>query len=198
MRPGFSVGGTGTDHHRPEVGERRRHDDAESATVSLAGHRAEFIELDGSVGLTLPFDDAQVQGGALTWTVAAQPWEDGDLLMLRIEEILPEVFLDDLASSVVQGEGDPFTVRAIGLSPTTSYGIRLSTDNGHLGFDDDCSAPGKTRFTYYRAAPPTALRRWPMVAMLDRARLRQRCWRVRRWSRAQRPLLTSRRHRESF
>ena len=66
--------------------------------------------------------------------------------MLRIEEILPEVFLDDLASSVVQGESDPFTVRATGLSPTTSYGIRLSTDNGHLGFGVGCSAPGKSRF----------------------------------------------------
>ena len=70
-----------------------------SPSVSLAGHRAEFIGLDGSIVLTLLFDDAQTQGGTLTWTVADKPWGDGDLLMLRIEEILPEVFLEDLASS---------------------------------------------------------------------------------------------------
>ena len=54
-------------------------------STSLAGHAVDFIALDGSVSLTLSFDDAtQSGGGALTWSVASQPWNAGDLLMLRI------------------------------------------------------------------------------------------------------------------
>ena len=115
-----------------------------SPSVSLPGHRAEFIGLDGSVVLTLLFDDAQAQGGTLTWTVADKPWGVGDLLMLRIEEILPEIFLGDLDSQVTQGESDSFTVRAAGLSSSSSYSIRLSTDNGHLGIGSGCSTVAST------------------------------------------------------
>ena len=53
-------------------------------SASLAGHAVDFIALDGSVSLTLSFDDATQNGGALTWSVASQPWNAGDLLMLRI------------------------------------------------------------------------------------------------------------------
>ena len=53
-------------------------------SASLAGHAVDFIALDGSVSLTLSFDDATQGGGSLTWSVAAQPWNAGDLLMLRI------------------------------------------------------------------------------------------------------------------
>ena len=54
-------------------------------STSLAGHAVDFIALDGSVSLALSFDDAtQGGGGALTWSVASQPWNAGDLLMLRI------------------------------------------------------------------------------------------------------------------
>ena len=53
-------------------------------STSLAGHAVDFIALDGSVSLTLSFDDATQSGGTLTWSVASQPWRAGDLLMLRI------------------------------------------------------------------------------------------------------------------
>ena len=53
-------------------------------SASLAGHAVDFIALDGSVSLTLSFDDATQSGGTLTWSVASQPWHAGDLLMLRI------------------------------------------------------------------------------------------------------------------
>ena len=57
-------------------------------SVSLAGHHADFIALDGSVSLRLDFDDgSEMVDGAkrtLTWDVCKQPWESGDLLMLRI------------------------------------------------------------------------------------------------------------------
>ena len=54
-------------------------------SASLAGHAIDFIALDGSVTSTLSFDDAtQGGGGALTWSVANQPWNAGDKLMLRV------------------------------------------------------------------------------------------------------------------
>ena len=53
-------------------------------SASLAGHAIDLIALDGSVTLTLSFDDATQSGGALTWSVANQPWQAGDLLILRI------------------------------------------------------------------------------------------------------------------
>ncbi len=56
----------------------------------LANHYADFIALDGSVSLRLDFDAAAEMGEgdsrALSWPVCAQPWRDGDLLMLRISE----------------------------------------------------------------------------------------------------------------
>ena len=58
-------------------------------SASLAGHAIDFIALDGSVSLTLSFDNATQSGGALTWSVADQPWQAGDLLMLRIRAASP-------------------------------------------------------------------------------------------------------------
>ena len=55
----------------------------------LAAHAIDFIALDGSVTSTLSFDDATQRGGALTWSVASQPWTAGDLLMLRIGAASP-------------------------------------------------------------------------------------------------------------
>lgn len=55
---------------------------------ALQGHRLDFIELDGSVSLSLLTDTAAQDSAAktLTWDVPTQPWHDGDLLMLRIRE----------------------------------------------------------------------------------------------------------------
>lgn len=55
-----------------------------SSAASLSGHALDFIALDGSVALSLV-------GGATTasihtWSIADQPWQAGDLLMLRIRE----------------------------------------------------------------------------------------------------------------
>ncbi len=58
---------------------------------ALAGHIVDFIELDGTVSLSLDVADALVdaptgsgQAGTLSWSVSSQPWEDGDMLMVRI------------------------------------------------------------------------------------------------------------------
>ena len=48
----------------------------------------DFIELDGSVSLSLDVSDAAVDAAndTLSWAVPSQPWEDGDRLMARIRE----------------------------------------------------------------------------------------------------------------
>ncbi len=60
---------------------------------ALAGHIMDIIELDGTVSLSLDVADATVdpsarsgQAGTLSWSVSPQPWEDGDMLMMRIRE----------------------------------------------------------------------------------------------------------------
>lgn len=54
--------------------------------TGVAGHIVDFLELDGTVSLSLTVDDATVDAanGTLSWPVAAQPWEDGDTLMVRV------------------------------------------------------------------------------------------------------------------
>lgn len=61
-----------------------------SPYASLAGKVLDFIALDGTVSLSLSADDATVDAtaGTFTWAVATQPWSDGDLLMLRIREVV--------------------------------------------------------------------------------------------------------------
>ncbi len=68
----------------------------ESGTVKLrliphdgiADHEVNFIALDGSVPLSLRIADATVDAAisTLSWTVASQPWQSGDMLMLRIRK----------------------------------------------------------------------------------------------------------------
>ena len=65
-----------------------------SLSVELADHRIDFIVLDGSISLRLDFTTATKTNSdgavTLTWGVCEQPWEEGDLLMLRIAEGIPE------------------------------------------------------------------------------------------------------------
>ena len=55
--------------------------------ASLTGYALDFIALDGSVSLSLDASSATVSGSTLTWTLATQPWQDGDKLMLRIRDV---------------------------------------------------------------------------------------------------------------
>ena len=59
-----------------------------SPHTGLANHTLDFIELDGTVSLSLDVADATVDAAndRLSWTVSEQPWEDGDMLMVRIRE----------------------------------------------------------------------------------------------------------------
>lgn len=53
---------------------------------AITGRKVDFIELDGSVSLSLDVADAVVdeENDTLSWTAESQPWEEGDLLMVRI------------------------------------------------------------------------------------------------------------------
>ena len=57
-----------------------------SPNTGLANHVVDFIALDGSVILSLAAADATVDAAnnTLSWPVTHQPWEEGDMLMLRI------------------------------------------------------------------------------------------------------------------
>ena len=54
-------------------------------TLDVTGHKLDFIALNGTVILSLDAADATDTGSVLSWPVAAQPWEAGDKLMLRID-----------------------------------------------------------------------------------------------------------------
>ncbi len=70
---------------------------------ALAGHIVDFIELDGTVSLSLDVADATVDAanGTLSWSVSPQPWEDGDMLMVRILKAVPAP--DDMTVSLSKG-----------------------------------------------------------------------------------------------
>ena len=53
---------------------------------SLSGHKLDFIELDGSVSLSLEASSAteDTTAGTLSWSVPDQPWHNADMLMLRV------------------------------------------------------------------------------------------------------------------
>ena len=57
----------------------------------LGEHLLDFIELDGTVSLSLYVAAATVDtaNDTLSWTASSQPWEDGDKLMLRIRRAPP-------------------------------------------------------------------------------------------------------------
>ena len=58
------------------------------AHMSLSGHVLDFIDLNGSVALSLFPDAATVDStaGTYSWSMSSQPWANGDKLMLRIRE----------------------------------------------------------------------------------------------------------------
>ena len=60
-----------------------------STHASLSAHKLDFIELDGSVSLSLPASSATEDTTArtLTWSITDQPWHHGEMLMLRISPL---------------------------------------------------------------------------------------------------------------
>ena len=86
--------------------------------VSLSGQTLDFIELDGSIDTSLAIADATVNQTAATWTwsVTGAPWEDGDLLMLRIRDT---------------STGPTVVTPRPGATPSTDPGIVIPTAIAH-------------------------------------------------------------------
>ena len=61
-----------------------------SESIDLSDYIMDFINLEGKAFLTLGFDDAtsEIYLGIerRIWDVPEQPWQSGDLLMIRIRE----------------------------------------------------------------------------------------------------------------
>ena len=95
LRPAsFAIEGVGTTDIKRIRWESARVEMQIDPPGRPTGHHIDFIALDGTVVLRLDFDDAGdvVEEGrtrALTWGVCERPWNDGDLLMLRISESPP-------------------------------------------------------------------------------------------------------------
>ena len=93
--------------------------------ASLAGHALDFIALDGTVSLYLNVSDAIADDAAktLTWQVSSQPWQDWDLLMLRIYNV---------TDATCSGPAAPFGACPIAFSPTTyAFTVAENATVGH-------------------------------------------------------------------
>ena len=54
----------------------------------------------------------------------------------------PSIDILNLASSIQEGDSDSFSVRAMNLESKVAYSIRVSTNNGDIGFERPCPASG--------------------------------------------------------
>ena len=101
-------------------------------SASLAGHQVDFIALDGSVTTTLAVDDATQSGGTLTWSVATQPWNAGDLLMLRIHKpVSNDATLSALALSGVDLAFSTATTTYTASVPATTTQTTVTPTANH-------------------------------------------------------------------
>ena len=104
-----------------------------SPHTGLAGQVVDFIELDGSVSLSLDVDDATVDAAnkTLSWSVAEQPWHDGDKLMLRIHKALPAP--EDVSVSL---SGGTYTVSWSAVTGAADYRAQYRTGGSEAEWTD--------------------------------------------------------------
>ncbi len=93
----------------------------------------DFIELDGSVPLSLNIDDATIDAAnhTLSWTVSEQPWHDGDKLMLRIREALSAP--EDVSVSL---SGGTYTISWSAVTGATDYRAQYRTGGSEAEWTD--------------------------------------------------------------
>ena len=101
-------------------------------STTVKGHAVDLVALDGSVTTTLAFDDATHSGGTLTWSVATQPWSDGDLLMLRIHKpISNDATLSGLTLSGVDLTFSTATTTYTASVPATTTQTTVTPTTNH-------------------------------------------------------------------
>jgi len=104
--------------------------------TGLANHVVDFIELDGSVSLSLNVADATVDSAndTLSWSVSSSPWEDGDKLMVRIREGLPYAPApQDLSVSLAD---DTFTISWSAVTGADQYRVGYRTGGSEAEWTD--------------------------------------------------------------
>ena len=128
----------------------------------LTGHHVDFIEMDGSVGLSLDFEDAMAtttSGGtdALSWTVADSPWADGDTLMLRIYRIVPEFIGSPYVFSLSEDVGLGHAVGSVSATSASDATVTYSITGGNaldsFDIDPQSGAIATTEFLDYETLP---------------------------------------------
>ena len=103
-----------------------------SPHTGLTGQTVDFIELDGSVSLSLDVDDATVDAAnnTLSWSVAEQPWHGGDKLMLRIHKAVPA------PQGVVSLSEGTFTVSWSAVTGAADYRAQYRTGGSEAEWTD--------------------------------------------------------------
>ena len=101
--------------------------------TGLANHALDFIALDGSVSLSLVADDATIDdaNNTLSWTVAEQPWHDGDKLMVRIRKALPAP--EDVSVSL---SGGTYTISWSAVTGAADYRVQYRTGGSEAEWTD--------------------------------------------------------------
>ena len=103
----------------------------------LSGGHLEFIVLDGTVSLILSVDAATQDGtaGTLTWTIATQPWSDGDQLMLRMRDasLATAYPPTGLALSIESGDDNDLQVSFTRSGPPHYYQVEIYRSDSESG-----------------------------------------------------------------
>ena len=95
-----------------------------SPHTGLTGQTVDFIELDGSVSLSLDVADATADAAnnTVSWSVSSQPWHPGDKLMLRIHKAVPAP--QNVSVSLSEGT---FTVSWSAITDAAEYRVQHRT-----------------------------------------------------------------------
>ncbi len=111
---------------------------------ALDDHIVDIIELDGTVSLSLDVADATVDSvnDTLNWSVSAQPWHDGDKLMVRIREVPPPPVFESSSYTfdVAEDAGNGTVVGTVSATDpamdTVTYSITSGNGDGKFAIDD--------------------------------------------------------------
>ncbi len=111
--------------------------------TGLVGRSLDFIELDGSVSLSLRVADAAVDAASktLSWSVASQPWDDGDKLMLRIQKATPPA-PKGLGASLANGS---FTISWSAVTGADQYRVGYRTGGSEGDWTNLASTTGTSQ-----------------------------------------------------
>ena len=113
--------------------------------TGLTDHVVDFIELDGSVSLSLNLAGATVDSAndTLSWSVSSQPWHDGDKLMVRIREGLPYAPApQDLSVSLSEGS---FTISWSAVTGADQYRVGYRAGGAEGEWTDLHATTGTSR-----------------------------------------------------